>query len=89
MISWAKSTEALSLAHDHLEERAMADRLEVVPLLAQSQLMALDQGDRYPPVCLPVLQSWACATEALTQPSPRVPLRRSGPGFPTNRFLPR
>jgi len=38
MISWAKSAEALALEHDQLEEKAMADGLELMRLLAEAHL---------------------------------------------------
>ena len=38
MISWAKSDEALALEHDAIEERAMADGLELMRLLAEAHM---------------------------------------------------
>jgi hypothetical protein len=38
MIGWARSPEALALEHDVLEERAMADGMELMRLLAQAHL---------------------------------------------------
>ena len=38
MICWARSAEALALEHDALEERAMADGLELMRLLAKAHL---------------------------------------------------
>jgi len=38
MISWAKPADALALEHHELEERAMADGLELVRLLAQAHM---------------------------------------------------
>ena len=38
MITWAKSAEALALEHGQLEERAMADGLELMRLLAQAHM---------------------------------------------------
>jgi hypothetical protein len=38
MIAWARSDEALALEHDALEERAMADGLELMRLLAEAHL---------------------------------------------------
>ena len=38
MIGWAKSDEALALEHDAIEERAMADGLELMRLLAEAHM---------------------------------------------------
>jgi hypothetical protein len=38
MISWARSAEALALAHDRLEEKTMTEGLELMRLLAESRL---------------------------------------------------
>jgi hypothetical protein len=38
MIGWAKSAESLALEHDQLEERVMADGLELMRLLAEAHL---------------------------------------------------
>ncbi len=38
MISWAKPDEALALEHDAIEERAMADGLELMRLLAEAHM---------------------------------------------------
>jgi len=38
MISWAKSDEALAVEHDAIGERAMADGLELIRLLAEAHM---------------------------------------------------
>jgi hypothetical protein len=38
MISWASSAEALALEHGELEDRAMADGMELMRLLAEAHL---------------------------------------------------